>query len=465
MPIGDTIVALASPPGRSAASLLRISGPATRVAVGACCGIENGSWRRCAAAARFRLSCDVGAASSPTLDLPVLLMTFEGPRSYTAEDAAELLVPGNPHVVRRVIDALVGHDGVRHAGPGEFSARAYLAGKLTLEQAEGVAATIAARTNAELDAARALLSGRSGVTYTDIADRIATLLALTEAGIDFTDQEDVVAIAPSSLATGIEALEQRVTTLLGGPAAGEAGETLPRVVLAGQPNAGKSTLFNVLLGYERAVVSEVAGTTRDVISEPLPLDDLHVGGGQVLLCDLAGIDAGVGVSRLDDHGRSAARAAIAAAHVVIYCDPNGRFEGLSVPPSAHVIRVRTKGDLVGVLASTTPASSNQAICVCALDGWGVGALRRAIADGAWGAATAVGEAVLPRHRLALRRTLDALAASRDAIGDQATSRTLHNPESVAASLRTALDAMEQLAGRISPDDVLGRVFATFCIGK
>jgi tRNA modification GTPase len=393
-------------------------------------------------------------------------MTFVGPASYTGEDSAELILPGNPDVVRRVLDDLTAHAGVRHAGPGEFSARAFLNGKLTLEQAEGVAATISARTAAELDAARALLAGTRGTHYLSLADRLTTLLALTEAGIDFTDQEDVVAISPADLARGIASLCSDIATDLGGPTAAESRQVVPSVVLAGSPNAGKSTLFNALLGRARAVVSPTAGTTRDILAEPLALADVGSGGTHVLLSDLAGIDSGPGVSAIDERARDVARQAIKDADVIIHCDPSGRFTPLGDTGQAHVIRVRTKGDLPAPrIGDHESIADRRVLPVCALDGWGLDALKRAIADGAWGAASTTSNAVLPRHRLALRRSLDGLRAAEAAIGSQVSRRSLTNPETVAASLRTGLDALEEIAGRISPDDVLGRVFATFCIGK
>lgn len=457
--MGDTIVALASPPGRSAAAIVRMSGPATPELLNTYCSPVATLWKRDAGPARFLLG-------PLRTELPVLLMTFVGPASYTGEDSAELLLPGNPDVVRRVLDQLTSHAGVRHAGPGEFSARAYLNGKLSLQQAEGVAATIAARTAQELDAARSLLAGTQGAHYAALADRLATLLALTEAGIDFTDQEDVVAISPADLAQGIASLRSDITNDLGGPAAAESRDLVPSVVLAGEPNAGKSTLFNALLGHSRAVVSPTAGTTRDVLSEPLALADVGSGGTHVLLSDLAGVDSGPGVSTIDDRARDVARQVIRSADVIIHCDPTGRFTSLESNENAHVIRVRTKGD-IPVPRSLRDDSRlvMPVVLVCALDGWGLDALKRAIADGAWGAANTTSSSVLPRHRLALRRSLDSLDAAAAAIGSQSTRRSLSNPETVAAALRSGLDALEELAGRISPDDVLGRVFATFCIGK
>ena len=183
MSIGETIVARASAPGLGRRAVVRVSGARTG-AVLAALGVEDPG-RRGAFCAR--------ASVLSGGDLPVLVVRFVGPGSYTGEDAAELLVPGNAHLVEMLLDRACGVEGVRRAGPGEFSARAYLAGKLTLAQAEGVAAKIAAEGASGLAAADRVLSGRAGAEHRAWAEKLAGLLALVEAGIDFSDQEDVVA--------------------------------------------------------------------------------------------------------------------------------------------------------------------------------------------------------------------------------------------------------------------------------
>ncbi len=449
----DTIVAPASGPGRSARALIRMSGPAVGELLAThVVPAPERAWavRR----ARIRLS-------PPGAELPCLAVRFDGPRSFTGEDVAELLVPGNPSLVERIVSMLVGHAGVRLALPGEFSARAYLAGKMTIEQAEGIASGIAAQTDSQLAAAGRLLDGTRGREYRAWAEELATLLALVEAGIDFSDQEDVVPIAPDELRHRTTALSARVGQALGSTASWERAGGRPRAVLVGEPNAGKSTLFNALLGRRRSVTSDLAGTTRDAIAEELELSADAPGSDSVLLVDLPGLDAQsiAGGGAIDKAAQERARTEIARADAVIHCDPKGRFE-----PSpwerrgCPVVRVRTKADL-------SLGADGAGLDVCAIDGWNVPTLRRAIADAVQAVDAEDSESVvLPRHRRALAAMAAGLEAALGAMPPEG-ARVLGSPELVSASLRAALDRLGEIVGDISPDDVLGRVFAVFCVGK
>jgi len=449
MILPGTIAAIASPPGRSARAVLRLSGPDTGAALGPLIGATPTSH---AAPCRLRLT--------PALDLPCLVLWFTAPRSYTGEDAAEIQIPGNPSLAERVLGLLISTPGVRLARPGEFTARAFLNGRLSLQQGEAVGSLIAAQNADELAAARALASGRTGELHRRWAEEITTLLALVEAGIDFTDQEGVVAIEPGALADRIAALLDAMQSHLGAAAGVEAHDTLPTVVLAGAPNAGKSTLFNTLLGRRRAVESPTAGTTRDALRETLDLSRDAAGAGPVTLIDLAGIDGGAH-GMVDHAAQSLARTEIARADVVVYCDPSGRFTPLETRPRegitpTPVIKVRTKADL----PAAPGAMPTGTIAVCALDGWNLRALRHALADHARGAVGASRSTMPARHARAL-------GAARDSLQNTLalTPDSRRRPELVAARLREAADAMSELVGRISADDVLGRVFSTFCVGK
>ncbi|MFM9995341.1 MAG: tRNA modification GTPase [Phycisphaerales bacterium] len=458
MRFGDTIVALASPPGRSARAMIRVSGSGTS---GLLAAVMTDPVRMPGAG--------VGRLRLGPGPLPVLLAIYAAPRSYTGEDSAEVLLPGNPLLVERVVARLLEFPGARAAEPGEFTARAYLNGKLSLDRAEGVAATIAAATDAQLAAARSLLEGSTGAAYRAWAEELATLLALVEAGIDFTDQEDVTPIAAGALRERLDALSTAIGAFLGSAHGGEARSELPRVVLAGEPNAGKSTLFNALLDRRRAVVSPIAGTTRDALEETLDLAGVLPGAGAVRLVDVAGMVRGNGPSPppgllppgggVDADARRRAADMVRRADALVYCDPTGRFAPLRVARNVPVIRVKTKADLPA--AGRSAIASEEAIAVCALDGWNLGVLRRAIADAAWTPGEADLGAILPRHRRALSATIVRITAAATPVDGV----RIADPAAVADSLRGALDAIGELVGRISPDDIIGRIFATFCVGK
>ncbi len=458
MPTGDTIIAPASGSGRSERAIVRISGPATRSLLETICAgppLSPGP-----AIVQLRVPTDSGDR-----ELSARLLLFRAPRSYTGEDGAEIQLPGNPALVERIIERLInaGDGSVRRARPGEFTARAFLAGKLTLAQAEGVQALIAARTSAELDAGDRLLRGETGAELRNLADEIATCLALVEAGIDFTDQEDVVAIGPEALDERLSGVINAINTLAGPGVPSEQRRTLARVALVGRPSAGKSTLFNALLGRERALVDEAPGTTRDAIEETLPLPGPGLAGAsrEATLIDLAGLDASLGVrSAPDQAAQHAAQNAIESADILVLCDPSGRFD-LSLPPSP-TLRVQTKADLVG-----TTGDGAGSLGVCALDGWNLDALRRAIADAidALEPGSDAESSVIPRHRAALVEARRHLEGCRELVAPDLGERHVSEPELVAGALRAALDEIGGVAGEVSPDDVIGRIFASFCVGK
>ncbi len=439
-PLSDTIVARCTPPGRSLRAMIRLSGPATPEICARTLGDELEP--RQATATSLKL----GAAS-----LPILAVRYQAPASYTGEDALEIQLPANPLLLERVLSDFIAQ-GARPAEPGEFSARAYLNAKLTLAQAEGVGAMIAARTESQLKAARQLLAGQAGAAFADWADRTAHLLALVEAGIDFTDQEDVVAVPPATLAASLDEISNEITSQLA-RSTGTTPRTQPLVAIVGKPNAGKSSLFNAMLGHTRAVASDQQGTTRDAIIEPLNLS--AQGGPEILLADLPGLDA-LSDSPADAAAQRAANETIASADLIIHCDPHARFDELAIPDDRPTIRVRTKADLPG------PTTG---LGVCALDGWNLAALNAAITD----ALDSVHETesdLIPRHRRVLESALANLRSARDLVGATPYCPTaLAYPELIAGELRLSLDSLGELCGRITPDDVIGRVFTSFCVGK
>ena len=455
----DTIVACASGAGRSPRAVIRVAGPGAHALAGRLC---TPAPTRPGEVLRTQLE------MGPGRGLPCLILRYDGPRSFTGQDQFELVLPGSPLLVDRVIRRLIAAgqtNDFREAGPGEFSARAFLNGKLTLQQADGIAALIAAQTDQQLGAAKSLLAGRAGERYQAWADELATLLALVEAGIDFTDQEDVVPITPGELAVRLYALTRGIRVELGSAGGSERRGLAARVVLVGAPNAGKSTLFNALLGKRRAVESAEAGTTRDAIEEELDLSrDVPVSAGlTVTLVDIAGLDDDGVAGTIGGEAQAVAREAIADADVIVWCDPTGRFiHNLPTRHGKPVVRVRTKADLPGAAIS---ASRKVAIPVCSLDGWQMGALKRAIAGAAFGTALGGAAWLVPRHRRTLWSALERLEAALKVLRNQRATGSIGRVELVAVELRNGLDVMGELVGRVAPDDVIGRVFATFCVGK
>jgi tRNA modification GTPase len=504
VPTGDTIAALAGPAPGGRRLLLRISGPDTAAVLHRLTTPPTPN-DTAPAPALERGTLNAALHAGFAAPLPARVLRFAAPRSFTGEDAAELLLPANPTIAERALDLVLATPGVRLALPGEFTARAYLNDRLTLEQAEGVGALIAANSEADLAAAQSLLSGSTGTRYAAWGDRLARLLALVEAGIDFSDQEAVVPITAADLHRELTALCAEITALIA-PSTREQRTTLPLVMLVGAPNAGKSTLFNALLGHRRAVVSATAGTTRDVIVEETDLIP-HAGtldAVRVRLADSAGVDEPAATAFTDprtsksffqkvaqasrlcgtpmfsatgetpvppdscfetastpvaaDLGQARTRDALTDADVLVHCDPTGRFS-MPLPQHATIIRVRTKGDL-------PHGSGAEHLAVCALDGWNLSTLKRTIADLAATHARGTPNTrsiVIPRHDRLLRQAAATIIAALELI--PAAGRALPNAELIANTLRATLDTLSELTGRISPDDVLGRIFATFCIGK
>lgn len=439
---GDTIVAVSSAPPPARRVVLRISGPDALAAA-----------RNLSAVPHLRGVTDVSlrirGSSGGGVSVPAVVSVFRGPSSYTGEDVVEIGVPGSPWVVQALMASLLAVPGVRQAEPGEFTARAFLAGKLDLTAAEGVAAAIAAADQRQLDAARQLRSGQLVREITPLTDRLAELLALVEAGIDFSD-EDVRFITPSDLATSLDEFIDRLASLLTRGRQFGVLTATPRIVLTGPPNAGKSTLLNRLTGQTRAVTSPVAGTTRDVLEARLKLPR-----GEALLTDTAGLAEAPPTDDIESQMVAAARSAVAAADLVVRVIPLTHGH-----PSAHLGRepdllVHTMADL----APATPPTPGSVV-VSAHTGQGIPDLTKRLDELCFGRPGGDGLALTTRHIAHLRDALDTLTTVRASLAAAADVDEL-----TAASLREALTSLGHISGAVSPDDVLGKVFATFCIGK
>lgn len=444
--LSDPIAALATPPGRSALAVIRLSGTgAFEVAARVIEGFRREP-PRTARLATFR-----SAAGEP-LDRG-LYTTFPAPASYTGEDLVELSCHGGLLAPARLLTAL--HDaGCRPAAPGEFTRRAVLNGKLDLVQAEAVGDLIDAVAPAQARAALRQLDGGLSRRLADLRSALVGAEALLGYDIDFPGEDDGP-VPPARVASELEALAGMLEALLATAPSVERLREGALLVLAGRPNAGKSSLFNALLGADRALVTEIPGTTRDAVEAPT--DFL---GWPVRLVDTAGL--WVAADRIDRMGVEMSRRWLGAADLVLLCVESGRTIGedeRAIAAERPALLVRTKSDL-----GRDGERHEPALAVSAVTGAGLGELRRAVASRVFADRIALAdlEPVLTRerHRTALTRARDSLAGALEQVRGSGGDAVL-----VAHHLRRATEALDELIGTVDVEEVLDRVFATFCVGK
>ena len=446
----EPIAALASGQGPAAVSLIRLSGKACHKLMSSLLSTEIKEHRK-------MVLCDfLDPETRRTIDQP-LVVSFKNPQSFTGEDSAEIYCHGGPYIIRRILEALYA-SGFRPAEPGEFTRRAYLNGKLNLTEAEGIKGLVEAESRQEWLAARGLASGRLANLTADLRDKLIDAMAYLEARIDFPDEGDTADVGLDHVRTRVEKVESSVVNLLSTYEDGRVASRGLMVALIGEPNAGKSTLMNTLLGRERAIVTDIAGTTRDYIEERCLIE-----GRLVRLVDTAGVRETE--DKVEKIGVESSMKLANEADVVLFLVPSGSDEQAvnqaaemrkSLHQNAKAIFVQTKSDL------GKNAIGEEWIPISCRTGSGLAVLKSRLkeeVDSHLGNLEEGTFVTTARHANALSNASQALERFRQA------DKEGQFDECLAFEIRQAADALNSLIGSVDEEDILDRVFGEFCVGK
>jgi tRNA modification GTPase len=439
----DTIIALSTPPGVAAIAVIRLSGPASRTIVGALTQKEI-EWRPRHAIYRTLRDRD------EILD-DVVLTFWEAPHSYTGEETVEISCHGNPRIIEAILRACLAR-GARAARPGEFTQRAFLNDKISLTQAEGLLDLLYAPTERALVSARAMKEGRLGHALEGIRSELIDLLSHLEASLDFAEEGIEPRVGPDFFAR-VEAARGQVTQLLRTAPLGRILQEGALAVIFGEPNVGKSSLLNALLHEDRAIVAPTPGTTRDLIEV-----NCHIRGLPLRLIDTAGQREPS--DPVEQEGARRARTIMAQAQLLLHVVEAHQpyvAKKITMPDGVPSLLIANKSDL-GRHASLPP----DAVVISVRDGLGLEELEARIESALlaeMAGESATGLTINARQNATLQRaaqSLDrALAALRDELG----------LEVVSIDLRDALDDLAKVIGETTNDEILGRLFQNFCIGK
>ncbi len=446
----DTIAAISTPPGPGGIGIVRLSGPRAR-------GISREITGRDLVSRRFTHAWVENRATGERVD-EVMAVYLAAPRTYTRQDMVEIHGHGGPACMSRILDLCLEH-GARLALPGEFTRRAFMAGRIDLAQAEAVADLVQAHADGSRRVALAQLEGGLSRRVTGMEEEILSVLAGIEGALDFPEHEEMEADAVARAREQLLEVRDELVGLLDGSRRGRVLRDGMRVVIAGRPNAGKSSLLNALLDQDRALVSSLPGTTRDTIEETMDVDGIPV-----VLVDTAGLrDDG---DEIEQMGVERTRSWLERADMVLLVIDGAQPLAAEDRALARQLLDRpylvvlNKSDLDREVGPGDWEPGGTAVAVSALLGKGLGAVREAIREcalsgGVPGDTPLVSSA---RHREALRRALGALDSFASLSGPGV-------PELLAVDLRDCLDALGEISGRDASLELLDRVFARFCIGK
>lgn len=446
----DTIAALATPVGTAAIALLRISGKDTANLIRAIIGEDP--------PARTARRADYRDRAGQLVD-DVLCTFFRGPASYTGEDTLEISCHGNPYIAQRILEDLI-ERGCRQAEPGEFTQRAFLNGQIDLSQAEAVMDLIHAWGERALAAANQQLRGALGRHMSGLIDALLGVLARIEAYVDFPE-EDLPPEDQNRVIADLEALRHSVSKLLSTNHYGNILREGIKVAILGEPNAGKSSLLNCLLGRDRALVSERAGTTRDYLEERILLGDYCV-----RLIDTAGLNPAP--EELERQGIAKTLEIMAEADLILLVLDRSRPTPILPPQVAdslaasRTLLVRNKSDLLENAAPDPCWNDYEQVEVSALTGAGLDRLQDALTRRAKAFHVELGDEIIAinaRHADALTRANQGLDSAIKKL------KELEHIELVASDLRDVLAAFGDIAGKVDNERMLDQLFASFCIGK
>lgn len=452
----DTIYAPATPVGSGAVSVIRISGPRALELTDALVTFRKGS-------AAESKGYEIKFGEIPGLD-EVLVSLYRAPHSYTGEDAAEISCHASAYVVGEILQRL-GALGCRMADPGEFTRRAYLNGKMDLAQAEAVADLIAADSRAAHKLAFSQLKGGYSEEFRRLRAQLVELASLVELELDFSEEE-VEFADRSKISELLDKARVKVDSLKASYKVGNAVKSGVPVAIVGAPNSGKSTLLNALLGEDRAIVSDIPGTTRDTVEETMVLE-----GVRYRFIDTAGLRESSDTIEQLGIGRSLEKLRSASIVICVLdaCDsPSARAEVAGqvlaeVSGDQKVIFALNKCDLVGASSGLVCDSgdfTHQVVAISALKGTGLEELRRAIASAGFGLSGSEGAVVTSaRHYQALCEASEDLSRASSALASNLPGDLL------AEDLRSAISTLGSIFGEITSDELLGEIFSKFCIGK